>query len=79
MKSESDQEPTMPSPIVSSLPSDAVPIAERGRELAELLLYGLKEGVRAEQEQLQSQEQATRRRNTPSVPRGHKKKLPLES
>src|SRR5258708_40300165 len=39
-------------------PSDAATVAARGREVADLLLRGLQEGVLAEQEQERRQERA---------------------
>ncbi len=51
MKAKNKQEPCEPSPTLSSPPSDKPTYAERGREIAELVLKGLKLRVTAEQEQ----------------------------
>ena len=50
MKSENEREPCGPSPAMSPPPSDAATAAERGREIADLLLRGLQEGVEVEQD-----------------------------
>jgi hypothetical protein len=50
----------MPSPTQSSQPSDATTVAERGHEIADLLLRGLQEGVLAEQDQQRRLKRAER-------------------
>lgn len=51
MKSKNGEDLSAPSPTTSSPPFDGATVAERGREIADILLHGLQEGVLAEQEQ----------------------------
>ena len=60
MKSKNGAEPSVQSPTISSPPSEGATAAERGREIADLLLRGLQEGVLTEQEQERRQNRAMR-------------------
>ena len=60
MNAKTEREPCEPSPTISSQPSDKPTYAERGREIAELVLMGLKLGVTEEQQQRQRQQEAAR-------------------
>jgi len=76
MKSKNEREPCMPSPTISPSPSDAVTVAERGREIADLLVQGLQAGVRAEQETERRLERASREIRKPRRA-ARKKRLPV--
>ena len=60
MKPKNGAEPSVQSPTISLPPSDSATVAERGREIADLLLRGLQEGVLTEQEQERRQNRAMR-------------------
>ena len=77
MKSETGAEPCAPSPTISSRPSDAATVAERGREMADLLLRGLQEGVLTEQEQERRQDRATQALKAVSPKTRRKKPAPI--
>jgi hypothetical protein len=76
LKSENEREPCGPSPAVSPPPSDAGTVAERGREIADLLLRGLQEGVVAEQEEERRLEWALQKVKPKAANAGRKKSAP---
>ncbi|HLK59583.1 MAG TPA: hypothetical protein VKU00_23685 [Chthonomonadaceae bacterium] len=76
MKSENEREPCGPSPAMSPPPSDAATVAERGREIADLLLRGLQEGVEAEQEENRRLERALQKVEPKAAKAGRKKSAP---
>jgi hypothetical protein len=79
MKSKNAAEPCAPSQNISSPPSDAPTVAERGREIAELLLRGLQESVLTEQEQERRQDRATRALKGVSTKSRRKKPVSIEN
>jgi hypothetical protein len=67
----------VPSPNTSSQPSAAATAAERGREVADLLLQGLQKGVLAEQEQELRLDRATQKLKAKSPKPSRKESTPV--
>lgn len=61
---------------MSPPPSDAATIAQRGRELADLLLRGLQEGVEAEQEEDRRLDRALQKVKPKAAKAARKKSAP---
>lgn len=76
MKSKNGAEGSAPFPTISSPSSDGGTVAERGREIADLLLRGLQEGVLTEQEQERRQNRAMQIAQSEASKTSQKKSMP---